>query len=297
MTVGESSTEINAKNLFWVGQFSLPIYNLSFLSADEVRELEPEVEYGGGLLSPSTGIIDSHELMMALQGEIEANRGAVVLNSKVTDLSVDDQGLRLESGGEAFVCETLINSAGLWAQDVASGGDRAHEGISPAWRAPTIWYAKGHYFAYQGKSPFRRLVYPMPSDGGLGIHATNDMGGAARFGPDVEWVDATNYDFDESRKPDFVAAIQTYFPGLDEEKLGPAYTGICPKLSGPGEPAADFVIQGEADHGVRGLVNLFGIESPGLTACLAMGEYVEAMLGSQNRGRSRSHKSRAGYVP
>ena len=126
--------------------------------------------------------------------------------------------------------------------------------------------------------PFQHLVYPLPNDGGLGIHATNDLSGAARFGPDVSWVDSVDYGFDESRKGKFVAAIRKYFPALDEDKLVPAYTGIRPKLSGPGEVAADFVIQGEADHGVPNLVNLFGIESPGLTASLAIGEYVKELL-------------------
>ena len=144
--------------------------------------------------------------MMALQGEIETSGGAVVLNSEVTNLKVEGKGLGFASGGEAFVCKTLINSAGLWAQELVAGDDRASRG------APTPHFAKGHYFTYQGKSPFTHLVYPLPADGGLGIHATNDMGGAARFGPDVEWVDSVNYDFDESRKPDFVAAIQNETP-------------------------------------------------------------------------------------
>jgi len=246
------------------------VTDLRLLGSTEVREMEPSVDCVGALLSPSTGIVDSHELMMALQAEIEGQGGAVVLNSKVTDLKAEGKGLGFESGGETFVCNTLINSAGLWAQKLVSGD--ASQG------APTTYLAKGHYFAYQGKSPFRHLVYPLPSDGGLGIHATNDLSGAARFGPDVSWVDSIDYDFDESRKQDFVAAINNFFPGLDEEKLTPAYTGIRPNLSGPGGPFADFVIQAQADHNVRGLVNLFGIESPGLTACLAIGEYVKETL-------------------
>jgi len=254
------------------------VTDLQYLSADEVRELEPDVACGGGLLSPSTGIIDSHELMTALQADIEAKEGAVVLNSAVTNLSAGDQGIEFESGGEKFVCKTLINSAGAWAQDLVSGNGRSNGGISPAWRAPTRYMAKGHYFSYQGKSPFRHLVYPLPFDGGLGIHATNDLSGAVRFGPDVTWVDSIDYDFDESRKPEFVAAIKTYFPALDEEKLAPAYTGIRSKLVGPGGPFTDFLIRGEADHGVHGLVNLFGMESPGLTSCLAIGVFVKNIL-------------------
>ena len=220
-----------------------------------------------------------------MQADIEAQGGAVVLNSKVTDLEVDDQGLRFESGGEAFVCETLVNSAGLWAQELVSDINRAHGALlqrgtvgAPHGRDPQQHLAKGHYFAYQGKSPFNHLVYPLPSDDGLGIHATNDLSGAVRFGPDVTWVDSIDYDFDESRKSEFVEAIKSYFPGLDENRLAPAYTGIRPKLAGRGAQFTDFNIQFAADHGVRGLVNLFGMESPGLTACLAVGEYVKEIL-------------------
>jgi len=247
------------------------VMDLQYLSIDEVRKLEPEIVCGGGLLSPSTGIVDSHGLMVALQADIEGQGGAVVVNSKVTNLSVEEQGLRFESGGEAFECETLINSAGLWAPELVAALDidRPHGGLLQQ------HLAKGHYFAYQGKSPFNHLVYPLPSDGGLGIHATNDLSGAVRFGPDVTWVDSIDYDFDESRKPDFVAAIKNYFPGLDENRLAPAYTGIRPKLAGRGAQFTDFNIQFAADHGVPGLVALYGIESPGLTACLAIGEYVK----------------------
>jgi D-amino-acid oxidase len=192
------------------------------------------------------------------------------LNSAVSNLQLDGQRIRFDTGGESFVCETLVNSAGLNALELVSGDSRASRG------APTGYLAKGHYFAYQGKSPFQHLIYPLPVDDGLGVHATNDMSGAARFGPDVEWVDSIDYTFDESRKAEFVKAIKTYFPRLDEDKLVPAYTGIRPKLVGPGRAQfTDFDIQFEDDHGVPGLVNLFGIESPGLTACLAIGGYIK----------------------
>jgi L-2-hydroxyglutarate oxidase LhgO len=254
------------------------VSDLQYLSSDEVRDLEPEVVCGGGLWSPSTGIIDSHDLMTALQAEIEGQGGVVVLNGEVTNLNVVNQGIRFESGGKAFVCGTLVNSAGLWAhglvEPLMSSGNRAHGALLQQ------HLAKGHYFAYQGKSPFRHLIYPLPFDDGLGIHATNDLSGAVRFGPDVTWVDSIDYEFDESRKPDFVEAIRIYFPGLHEDKLTPAYTGIRPKLVGPGGPFADFVIQTEKDHGVPGLINLYGIESPGLTACLAIGKYVKEILAS-----------------
>ena len=244
------------------------VADLALLSIDKMRELEPEVVCVGGLLSPSTGIVDSHELTTALQAEIESYGGAVVLSSEVTNLKVVGQGLGFESGGEAFECETLVNAAGLWAQEVVAGIFRASRG------APTRHLAKGHYFALQGKSPFKHLIYPLPFDGGLGIHATNDLSGAVRFGPDVTWIDSIDYSFDESRKTDFVKAIKSYYPGLNEHKLTSAYTGIRPKLAGRGAQFTDFSIQFEADHGVPGLVALYGIESPGLTACLAIGEYV-----------------------
>jgi len=255
------------------------VTDLAFLSKDQVRELESEVVCEGGLLSPSTGIVDSHELMTALQADIEGQGGVVVCDSEVTKLKVEGKGLGFESGGEKFVCETLINSAGLWAHTLLAGSPiKSRLKSLPQVNIQPVHFAKGHYFAYQGKSPFRHLVYPLPSGGGLGTHATNDLSGAARFGPDVTWVDCIDYEFDESRKPAFVAAIKSYFPGLDKDKLTPAYTGIRPKLVGPGGAFADFIIQGEADHGVCGLVNLFGMESPGLTASLAVGEYVKDIV-------------------
>jgi L-2-hydroxyglutarate oxidase LhgO len=247
------------------------VTDLMLLSADEVGQMEPAVNCAGAVFSPSTGIIDSHEFMLALQADIDAQGGAVVLSSAVTNLRLAGPGFAFMSGGETFVCDTLINSAGLWAQELVANLKRPG-------RAPEMHLAKGHYFAYQGKSPFQHLVYPLPTGGGLGIHATNDLSGAVRFGPDVEWVDSINYDFDESRKPKFVAAIKGYFPGLDEDRLTPAYTGIRPKLSGQGAAFTDFLIEGEADHGVPGLVNLFGIDSPGLTASLAIAQYVRELI-------------------
>jgi len=249
------------------------VTDLQFLDVHDVREIEPEVACAGGLLSPSTGIVDSHELMTALVAEIEELGGAVVLNSEVSNLNVLDQGFEFECGGEAFVCETLVNAAGLWAQKLVSRLKPLPQGI-----VPQQYLAKGHYFALQGKSPFRHLVYPLPFDGGLGIHATNDLSGAVRFGPDVTWIDSIDYSFDESRKSDFVKAIKSYYPALNEHKLIPAYTGIRPKLVGRGAQFTDFNVQFEANHGVPGLVNLYGIESPGLTACLAIGDFVRHNL-------------------
>ena len=247
--------------------------DLQQLSARRVQEIEPAVICADALLSPSTGIIDSHAYMLALQGDIEASGGVVVCNSEVTEVAVHNEGffLRLASTkDEEFVCNTLINSAGHDAQAIAR--------LAGAAEPPTRYLAKGEYYAYQGRSPFNHLVYPLPIEGGLGIHATNDLGGAARFGPDVSWVDEINYDFDEGRKADFIDAIRQYFPSVNEDRLVPAYTGIRSKLAGPGDPAADFVIQNEEEHGLPGLVNLFGIDSPGLTSSLAIGEYVKRLL-------------------
>jgi L-2-hydroxyglutarate oxidase LhgO len=247
--------------------------DLQFIAAEEARKIEPNVESVGALLSPSTGIVDSHAFMTALRADLEVSDGVVVLNSRVSDVSPIEDGIEFQVGDERFECVTLINSAGLGAVELMS------DALHLADNAPTMHLAKGHYFSYQGKSPFGHLIYPLPSGGGLGIHATNDLAGAARFGPDVTWVDSLDYEFDESRKADFVAAIKNYFPALDADRLIPGYTGIRPKLHGPGAPAPDFLIQGERDHGVRGLVNLMGIESPGLTASLAIAEYVAGLLG------------------
>jgi L-2-hydroxyglutarate oxidase LhgO len=191
----------------------------------------------------------------------------------VTNLQAGEQGISFQSGGEEFVCKTLVNSAGLRAQDLVS-----RVRLFPQQKIPKIYFGKAHYFSYQGKSPFKHLVYPLPAGGGLGIHATNDLSGAARFGPDITWIDSIDYSFDEGRKSAFVAAIKTYYPDLDEDRLAPAYTGIRPKLAGPRAQFTDFNIQFEADHGVAGLVNLYGIESPGLTASLAIGEYIQHNL-------------------
>jgi len=247
------------------------VRDLRRLSQSEARALEPSVVCDAAVLSPSTGIVDSHSLMLAMQGEIEDRGGYVLTQSRVTRIEPTASGfeIAIEGSEDLFECRSLVNSAGLFAADVAA----TMQGFPESDR-PRTYFAIGHYFAYQGKSPFSHLVYPIPVDGGLGIHATNDMGGSARFGPDVTWVDGIDYAFDESKKDRFIEAIRSYFPELDEQRLTPAYTGIRPKLAGAGEAPRDFVIQFEGDHGIPGLVNLFGIESPGLTAALAIGEYV-----------------------
>jgi L-2-hydroxyglutarate oxidase LhgO len=256
--------------------------DLRFLSVAEMAQLEPAIVGHGALFSPSTGIIDSHELMSALQAEIENAGGSVLLNTKVTGVAIDQDELHFDANGERFSCNTLVNAAGLGAQELVAGikGWDTDQGTQRDCRIeiPARHLAKGHYFAYQGKSPFKHLVYPVPIPGGLGIHATNDLAGAVRFGPDVMWVENVDYSFDESRKEAFVAAIQRYFPDLEERKLSPAYTGIRSKVAKPGGASEDFRIDGPREHGIPGLVSLFGIESPGLTACLAIGEYVAKRL-------------------
>lgn len=246
------------------------VTDLEWLDADQVHRLEPAVRCVGGVLSPSTGIIDSHGFMLSLQGRLEAHGGMVAFGSPVTSIEVGPTGFVLGVGGADLECRLLVNAAGLDAPVLAAQLDPG---------APRAYFARGHYFTYPGRPPFRRLVYPIAEPGGLGVHVTVDLAGQVKFGPDVEWCDAPDYRFDEGRKPDFAAAIRRYFPGLDESRLQPDYVGVRPKISGPGEPAADFRIDGPNRHGIPGLVNLLGIESPGLTASLAIAEHVCSLLG------------------
>jgi L-2-hydroxyglutarate oxidase LhgO len=248
------------------------VHDLRRITLDELRDLEPSVTAAAAVLSPSTGIIDSHALMLALQGDLENSGGAVVFLSPVLGGEVTADGIALRVGGAEpmeLVCGTLVNSAGLFAPQLA----RSISGI-PGHTIPPQYFAKGHYYTLSGKSPFRRLIYPMAGHGFLGVHVTIDLGGQARFGPDIEWIDRVDYSFNNAREPLFYEAIRRYYPALKDGALQPGYTGIRPKISGPNGPAADFVIQGPKDHGIRGLVNLYGIESPGLTASLAIGEDV-----------------------
>jgi L-2-hydroxyglutarate oxidase LhgO len=251
--------------------------DLEWLSRERVAALEPAVRAVGGLWSASTGIVDSHAYMLALQGRLQAAGGSVAFGAAVTAGEVVSGGtrLRVDSGGEDVALEAaaVVNAAGLQAPAVA----RSIAGVPDA-RIPPAWFARGHYYAYSGRSPFRHLVYPVAEAGGLGVHVTLDLAGACRFGPDVKWIDAPDYAFDDSRREHFVAAIRRYFPGLEPARLHPGYTGIRPKISGPGEAAADFVIDGPEGHGIAGMVNLFGIESPGLTASLAIAERVAALV-------------------
>jgi len=248
--------------------------DLRWLDGDEVRALEPALRCEAALLCPTTGILDSHGLMKALLADAEAAGATLVLRSPVTGGAARDGGVRLEVGGPepmSILAERAFNCAGLGAVALA----RSIEGLDPR-GVPAFHLAKGSYFSLPGRAPFSRLVYPVPESAGLGIHFTLDLAGQARFGPDVEWVDAPDYDVDPRRGGAFLEAVRRYWPGLPEGALQPAYAGIRPKLQGPGEPARDFLIQGPEAHGVPGLVNLLGIESPGLTACLALADQAAA---------------------
>ena len=244
--------------------------DLVWLERDRINEMEPHIRASAALLSPSTGVIDVHELMLALLADLEAAGGTLVTRSRVLAGRTTTRGLELnvDSGGECtFTATIVINAAGHGAAGIASR-------ISgfPANEIPDVYPVSGHYFEHRGKLPFSRLIYPMPGHTGLGIHATIDLAGQGRFGPDARYCDTLDYSFDEARKPAFQEAIRNWYPELDESRLQPGFVGIRPKLQGPGEDARDFVISGPADHGIDGLVNLFGIDSPGLTSCLALAE-------------------------
>lgn len=245
---------------------------LSWLSAAEARALEPEVRCCAALWSPASGIVDSHRYMLALQGDIEAAGGAVALRARLQGSEPHANGrvCFVDAGGQQspLLARVVVNSAGLDAWEVARSLGLAPDAI------PRRHLAKGHYFSLSGRSPFRHLVYPVPVPGGLGTHVTLDLAGGCRFGPDVAWTDSVDYGFEPGRKDSFVASIRRYWPELPAERLHEGYTGIRPKLVGPGEPDADFLIHGGVDDAGRGVIHLFGIESPGLTASLALGAHV-----------------------
>lgn len=248
------------------------VEGMRVLTAAEAIAMEPNLSCTSALLSPVTGIIDSHGFMLALQGDAE-NAGAVpVFFSPVTAGRVTQGGIEIDVGGAdpmSLRCRLLVNSTGLHAPGFA-----ARITGMPTDRIPPAYYAKGNYFTLSGRSPFSRLIYPVPVPGGLGVHLTVDLGGQARFGPDVEWIDAIDYTVDPARADSFYAAVRKYWPALKDGALQPGYAGIRPKIVPRGAPAQDFVVQGPQTHGVPGLINLFGIESPGLTAALALADYV-----------------------
>jgi L-2-hydroxyglutarate oxidase LhgO len=252
------------------------VEELAMIYGNEVKALEPALACIAALHSPATGIIDSHAFMLALQGDLEERGGAIAFGTKIERLARTREGWEVGFvGTEAgnLLVDAVVNSAGLSAPDIA----RATEGY-PLERAPRITMAKGNYFGFTGRPVFSRLIYPAPVDGGLGIHVTLDLAGRMRFGPDVEWIKEETYTVDPARADSFYARIRTYWPDLPDDSLVPDYCGIRPKLSGPGEPAADFVIDTPRQHGVPGLVHLFGIESPGLTSALSIADDVAAAL-------------------
>jgi L-2-hydroxyglutarate oxidase LhgO len=251
--------------------------DLRWLERQELRSIEPAVVGTAALLSPSSGIVDSHALMLAMQGDLEDAGGVVALRSTMRAARYSPDGIRLavETEGETteLSARILVNAAGLYATRVALSIEDAPPGNIPETR-----YAKGNYFIYLGRSPFRHLLYPLPEDGGLGVHATLDLAGRTRFGPDVEWSDTIDYTLDPRRADSFYAAVRRYWPGLAEGSLSPGYVGVRPKLAGPGEAPADFMIEALGDAGAARIIQLFGIESPGLTASLAIGELVRLKL-------------------
>lgn len=252
--------------------------DLKVLSAAEAQALEPELHCELALLSPSTGIVDSHALMLSLLGDAEQAGAQLVLNTPLKRVEI--------KGPNHFECyfddveqsvissAYLINASGLYATELAKN----FVGLDQQSIPEAHYYCKGSYFSYSGKSPFQHLIYPMPNRAGLGVHLTLDLGGQIKFGPDVTWLDTESYDVDGELAKSFYKAVRRYWPALKNDTLQPAYAGIRPKLSGPSQTAADFVISSQSQHGVAGLLNLFGIESPGLTAALAIAEEVTQQI-------------------
>ena len=255
--------------------------DLSLLSGGDAMALEPQLSCTAALLSPSTGIVDSHALMLAFQADAEAAGAMIAFGCPFLGAASGGSDLVLSLGGTeptSIRARHLVNSAGLFAPEVA----RTIEGIA-ADRIPTAYFARGVYFVLAGRCPFSRLVYPVPVPGGLGIHLTIDLAGQARFGPDVEWIDSIDYFLDETRLPHFGTAVRRYGPGLEDARLLPGYTGIRPKIVPPGAPGQDFAVEGREVHGIPGLINLFGIESPGLTASLALADRVRNLVETHSR--------------
>lgn len=254
------------------------VEGLELIGGNAARALEPELACIGALVSPETGIIDGHAYMLALCGGLEDAGGAVAVNTPMLGAARKGGRWTVAFGGSdagAFEFDAIVNCAGLRAQAVA----RSIEDY-PASRVPRLILGKGNYFSCAGKPVFSRLIYPTPIVGGLGVHVTLDLAGRMRFGPDVEWVEREHYDVDPARAASFYARIRTYWPGLPDGALAPDYSGIRPKLTGPSEPQADFLIDAPAQHGLPGLVQMFGIESPGLTSSLSLGQEVASYLES-----------------
>ncbi|HKP24094.1 MAG TPA: NAD(P)/FAD-dependent oxidoreductase [Dongiaceae bacterium] len=277
LVVATSSEQISALHTLMQQAEANGVDDLALLSVDEAKRMEPQLSCVAAFHSPSTGIIDTHGLMLSLLGEAEARGAALARHAPVERGWLEDDGrVTLQIGGAdpmQVTARSLVNAAGLGAQGIAE----KLKGY-PAERIPPLHYAKGNYFSLSGPSPFSRLIYPMPEAAGLGVHLTLDLAGQARFGPDVEWIDRLDYNVDPRRGDAFYAAIRTYWPQLRDCALQPAYAGIRPKIQAPGAPAADFRIDGPEVHRLPGQVHLYGIESPGLTSSLAIADEVAARL-------------------
>jgi L-2-hydroxyglutarate oxidase LhgO len=277
LTVATSEAQVATLEKIEINARANGVLDLEWLDAAQAARAEPELQCLRALWSPSTGIIDSHAYMQSLLADAEASGATIAYGTQVASLSPTPAGIEIVIEGQPgpiVRARAMVNCAGLYAHQVAA----SIEGL-PARHIPSISYAKGSYFALTGASPFTRLVYPAPRAGGhLGIHMTIDLAGVARFGPDTEWVDAIDYAVDPQRAAFFAEVIREYWPRLDARRLHPSYAGIRPKISGAGEATRDFCISGPDDHGLAGIVNLFGMESPGLTASLALGESIAAMI-------------------
>ena len=278
LIVATDETEVSSVKNYLDKAKANGVTDLYWLNQSEVAKLEPAVQSVGAVYSPSTGIIDSHTLMQTLLGDAENAGTITAYRTPLENATVRSDGFELKIGGMEpikFRTDYLINCGGLRATEIAqsiTGLDKRH--------IPSTYYAKAHYYSLPGSRPFSHLIYPVAHKNYLGVHVTLDMAGDVRFGPDLEWIDGIDYSFDESREIKFYEAIKRYWPELKEGQLQPGYTGVRPKISGPTEVAADFKIDGPRTHGIPGLVNLFGIESPGLTSSLAIAEHVGSLLRS-----------------
>lgn len=273
LVVATENSQLNKLEAIAANAVSCGVCDAQLVSAREALTLETQLNCVAALHSPSTGIIDSHALMLALQGDAQAQGAVFAFNTTMEAGTLTASGVELllrdRSSDERFtlIADGFVNAAGLGACGIAASIDGFPKAL-----APHPFFARGCYFALREKSPFSRLIYPIPVTGGLGVHLTLDLAGRARFGPDVEWIEEIDYRVDPGRAQSFYAEIRRYWPNLKDDSLVPDYAGVRPKISGPNEPAADFRIDGPREHGVPGLVNLLGIESPGLTACLAIAE-------------------------
>jgi len=278
LVVATNSDQLDILNAYLLQGRANGVDDLELISQDMLLHLEPDVRGVAALESPSTGIVDSHGLMLSLLGDLENAGGTLALRCTVHAIHTVTRGFRIDVGTEGTSMELqsrlLINSAGHGAISIAKNSGMDH--------LPSNYYPAGHYFSYQGRSPFRHLIYPVAGAGSLGVHGTLDLGGQLKFGPDIDWRDHLDYTFglDDSRRQHFESSIRDYYPGLEMNRLQPGYVGVRPRISGPDEPVEDFKIDGPESHGKKGLVQLFGIESPGLTACLAIANEVVSCLDS-----------------